>query len=63
MEYVNDFYMEGVPEKFFDIIVPNFWMCLILPAVTVVIAITSTILPINTLAKLKPVEIIRAAKE
>ena len=63
MEYVNDLYKKEMIEQLFNIIVPNWYMCLFIPVVTVLIALVATFVPINGLAKLKPIEIIRSAKE
>ena len=63
MEYVNDLYKKDMAEQLFNIIVPNWYMCLFIPVVTVLIALVATVVPINGLARLKPIEIIRSAKE
>lgn len=63
MEYVNDLYKKGLTEQMFNIIVPNWYMCLFIPIVTVLIALVATVVPINGLARLKPIEILRSAKE
>ncbi len=61
MRYVNKLFMENLPINKFDIIVPNVILCVVTIIITICLALVSAALPIRTLSKKAPIDIIKGA--
>jgi len=60
--YINNMYAASLAENPFDIIIPNIVICLIVPLITVVLTLVSSVIPIRMMSKKRPVEIVRSSE-